>query len=120
MPTNQSIEEQLREFEIENERRERMEHRDVLLALGSILKTRQGKEIFKYLFKNFDVGEMPEIGLSPEVLHDRLGFLRAGNSIYKLICEADFEIAGNITAEIERKKYEDKYNRYRIESGLNG
>jgi hypothetical protein len=106
----------LEKFYNEQDRQEQLEHRDVLLAIGSILQSKEGREIFGYLFKNFDVAEAPEIGLTGEVLHDRLGFIRAGNSIYKLVCEADFDIAASILSKIERDRYVKKYNEHRLKN----
>lgn len=95
----------------------RLEHRDVLLAIGAIIKTKEGQTLFKYLFKSLDVAKLPEPELDGKILHEYLGFLRAGNSIYKLACEADAEIAASILAKIERERYNDLIEQYRIEQG---
>ncbi len=102
----------------EQDRQEQIEHRDVLLAISAIIKTKEGLQLFSYLFKNFDVMALPDRGLQSEVLHEYLGFLRAGNSIYKLACEADSETAASILAKLERKRYEQIYEQYRIDNGL--
>lgn len=96
------------------EHQEHLEHRDVLLAIGVLLKQKEGKQFFRYLFKNLDVACVPDEGLEGNMLHNYLGFLRAGNSIYKLVCEADFEEAALLLSEIERKKYEDLIEQHRI------
>lgn len=114
-----SLQEELIELEEIKERRDILEHQDALLALGTILKKPEGVKLFKYLFKSFDVGQMPEIGLEGVNLHDRLGFLRAGNSIFKLISEADPEISASILANIERERYDDLIRQYKIENGFN-
>lgn len=101
----------------ERERQEALEHRDVLLAINVILKSKEGLQLFDYLFKNFEVMCTPELGAKGEDLHEYLGFLRAGNSIYKLACEADAVTAASILAKLERKRYEDKYHEYRINNG---
>jgi hypothetical protein len=100
-------------------RQEMLEHRDILLAINVILKQKEGLQLFEYLFKHLDVTMVPERGLQENDLHEYLGFLRAGNSIYKLACEADSEIAASIIAKMERKRYADIYEQYRIENGLN-
>lgn len=99
---------------------ERIEHRDVLLAIASIMKTKEGSQLFKYLFKSFDVMNLPPREMEGNNLHEYLGFLRAGNSLYKLSCEADYQTTANLIAEIERRRYDDEYELYRIENGLNG
>jgi len=88
----------------EQEIKERLEHRDVLLDIQALLATKSGKNFVKYLFKNFEVLEAPPLGLTGEFLADKLGFLRAGNSIYKIIAEASPEIVGVLIAQIEKEK----------------
>ena len=105
------------DYNLERERRAELEHRDVLLAIAALLKTKEGRSFFQYLFKSLDVGVVPEQGLSGEQLHDYLGFLRAGNSIYKLTCEADFEEAARIMSKIEREKYDDLIEQHRLITG---
>lgn len=101
----------------EETRREQIEHRDVLLAIASLIKTKEGNQLFSYLFKNFEATNLPDRTMQGEVLHEYLGFLRAGNSIYKLACEADSEMAASIIAKIERKRYEQIYEQHRIDNG---
>lgn len=84
--------------------KERLEHRDVLLNIQAVLALKAGKDFIKYLFKNFEVGEFPVVGITGEFLMDRLGFLRAGNSIFKIVAEANPEIAGALLAQIEKEK----------------
>lgn len=106
----------LAKFFEDQSRRELLEHRDVLLAIASILKTNEGLQLFKYLFKTFEVAQLPEPDMEDKVLTEYLGFLRAGNSIYKLVCEADFNIAGNILSKLERERYERLHEQHSIES----
>ena len=89
----------------DEERREAIEHRDMLLNLRALLATASGQHFIKYLFKNFDVGEVPELGLEGSLLMDRIGFLRSGKAIFKIVAEANAEIAGNLLAEIEKERY---------------
>ncbi len=99
--------------------RERLEHQDALLAIGAIIDTKHGRALFRYLFKNLEVGTLPERFLEGNILHEKLGFLRAGNSIYQLACQAASDTTAQITASIEREKYEDLIQRYNIEHQLN-
>jgi len=110
---------ELEKYEEQIERQEHLEHRDALLAIGSIIQTDEGAKLFKYLFKTLDVAELPPQGMQDNVLHEYLGFLRAGNSIYKLACEADSEKAAHILSNIEREKYDELIRRHKIESGFN-
>lgn len=89
--------------------RERAEHRDAILDIRAMLNSESGRRFFKYLFKNFDVGSLPERGMDGEILHEYLGFLRAGNSIFKLASEANVEIAAQLLAKIEKERYADLY-----------
>lgn len=111
-------EERIAAYHAERERQERLEHRDVLLSIASLIKSKEGQALFEYLFKHFEVAALPPRNLTGEILHENLGFLRAGNSIYKLLCEAASESAASILAKTERKRYEELYHQHRIESGL--
>ncbi len=84
---------------------ERTEHRDALLNVRQILSTVSGRAYFKYLFKNLEVGQLPELGLDGLLLHDKLGFLRAGRSIFELAAEAEPMIAAQILAQNEKERY---------------
>lgn len=97
---------------------ERIEHRDTLLAIAAILKTKEGLQLFKYLFKNLEVTTLPYGALEGHALHESLGFLRAGNSIYKLACEADYLASATLIAQLEKERHENDYEQYRIEHGL--
>ena len=103
----------LADFQKEEEHREYLEQRDVLLAIGLLLRMKEGQQVFKYLFKTLDVTRLPEQGLEDNLLHECLGFLRAGRSVYELICAADFEIAASLISKLEREKYEHTYEQYR-------
>lgn len=110
--------EEMEKYEEELSRQEALEHQNVLMAIRGLLKQQEGLTLFKYLFKNLDVTKLPERGMTGEDLQDYLGFLRAGNSIYKLACEADADIAASMLSDLERKRYEHKHHIYRIENGL--
>lgn len=110
--------EALVKFHNDQNHREHSEHQNVLLALGAILNTKNGKELFSYIFKNFDVTGMPEQGLQGNDLHEYLGFLRAGNSLFKLASEASSEVAATLLANTERRRYDNQREQYRIENGI--
>ena len=95
--------------------KEAIEHREVLLDVKAVLATNHGRNFIKYLFKHLGVGELPELGLTGDLLMDKLGFLRAGNSIFKLVSEADFEITGALLAKNEKEKYNEIYAEYQNE-----
>jgi len=94
--------------QLNQEAKERHEHHAVLLAIQGVIATKSGKDFIKYLFKSFEVGEAPPLGISGEFLHDKLGFLRAGNSIFKIVAEASPEFAGVTLAQIEKEKHVEK------------
>ncbi len=108
----------LEEYYQEEKRQENLEHRDVLLAIGSIIKTATGKKLFSYLFKSLDVAQLPDPNLEGNMLYENLGVLRAGSSIYKLACEADSEVAASILSKLERERYDKLCEQYRIEHGI--
>lgn len=99
-------------LEEERERQEALEHRDVLLAIAEILQRPSGETLFAYLFENFEVMSLPPQGLEGNELHDYLGFLRAGNAIFKLASEADYNKASSLLAKLERKRYERLKQQY--------
>lgn len=86
---------------------ERMDrdHNDAVVALRELLGTGYGKVVVKYLFRYLDVGEMPAPHLSEDFLMRELGRLDAGNSIFKMVAEANFETAGLILAEVQKERY---------------
>lgn len=84
------------------------EENDAVLAMQELLQTREGQIVFKYLLKSFDIVEAAPIGVTGELLFDRLGFLRAGNSIFKLMSKANPVIAGTLLAEIEKERHIEK------------
>lgn len=94
------------ELEIQQEEfKMRADHQRVLLDIKFVLSTMEGRNFISYLFKSFDVGELPPIGLNGDMLMDRLGFLRAGNSIFKIVSEAAPDTAGALLAEIEKERH---------------
>lgn len=96
----------------EEEIKEALEHREVLNNLKELLNTSMGRSFVKYLYKALDVGEMPELGLKGDFLMERLGFLRCGNSIFKLVSEADPKISAELLAELEKERQDAKYRDY--------
>jgi hypothetical protein len=93
----------------EEDARAAIEHRDALLNVRAVLATSSGREFFKYLFKMFQVTELPDRGLEGPELFDTLGYLRAGNSVFKLVAEADAASAGNLLAQNEKERYAQIY-----------
>lgn len=85
--------------------RDRAEHQQALASIQAVVQTKAGKDFVKYLLKAFDIGELPVVGISGDYLMDRLGFLRAGQSVFKIVAEANPDIAGQIIAQIEKERY---------------
>lgn len=83
-----------------------IEHQNALLDLRAIFSTPAGKRFFRYLFKNFEVATLPPQGIDGPLLFEKMGFLRAGNSIFELASEADFQIAANLLAQNKKDEYE--------------
>jgi hypothetical protein len=94
------------ELEEQQAIKERAEHHAVLSSLQVVMSTKEGRHFVKYLLKSFDVTEPPPIGMQGELLHAHLGLLRAGNSVFKLVCQANPDIAGQLVAQVEKEKYE--------------
>lgn len=81
------------------------EHRDTLNNIQTVLKTPEGKNFVKYLFKELEVCESPPEGWTGEILMERLGFQRAGNSVFKLVSEANPGVAGELIALVEKERH---------------
>lgn len=99
--------------DLEQINKDALKHREVIIALQGILGSKDGRLFIKYLLESFDVGILPEFGLIGEQLMDRLGFLRAGNSVFKIAAEANPDITGQLIAQIEKERYADLYNETR-------
>ena len=93
----------------DEELKEALEHRDMIMAIRAILATSAGKVFFKYCFKHFEVGQLPQLGIEGSLLFDKLGFLRAGNSIFQLASEADPHMTATLFAETEKERHEQLY-----------
>lgn len=84
--------------------KELMEHQQVLQDVVSILATHPGERFIKYLFKYFEVAELPDLGLRDDLLIDKLGSLRPGRALFRLVSEADPRMAGILLAAVEKEK----------------
>lgn len=83
---------------------ELLEHQQMLQDIVSILATHPGERFIKYLFKHFEVAELPDLGLREDLLFDKLGSLRPGRALFRLISEAEPRMAGIILASVEKEK----------------
>lgn len=117
MSEDKTVAEQMKEYHDHQDRQDALEHHNVHLAIRAILQTPEGITLFSYLYKNLDVMCVPEDKQGDE-LHQYLGHLRAGNSIFKLASEANSEQSAKILANLERKRNDDRHEWYRIENGL--
>lgn len=86
------------------ETKEQREYNELLNHIQTLMSTVSGRVFAKYLLKSFDVGEVPHRMCRGEELIDRTSFLRAGNSIYKLLMAAHPELTGSLLATIEKEK----------------
>jgi hypothetical protein len=91
------------------------EHRDALIDIRWLQATAHGRRLFKYLLKSLDAAQVPEMHLEGQRLFERIGFLRAGNSIFKLTAEANPKLAGELIAEIEKERYDELYGEQDID-----
>jgi hypothetical protein len=77
----------------------------VILDVQAVLLTPSGKNLFKNLFREFELGQVPAVGMEGNLLFEYMGHLRAGNSIFKLAAEANPDVAGSLLAQIEKERY---------------
>lgn len=83
---------------------EAIEHAQTLKDVIAVLSTPSGERFIKYLFKHFEVAELPPLGLQDDLLYDKLGSLRPGRTLFRLVSEADPKMAGIILATVEKEK----------------
>lgn len=76
----------------------------MLLDLSLILSTPHGQNFIKYLLKSFAVGDLPAINISDKLRDEYIGFLRAGQSVFEIVSQADNIKAGLILAQIQKEK----------------
>lgn len=88
----------------DQELKDALEHQQVLKDVVTILATQPGERFIKYLFKHFEVVELPDLGFSGDLLFDKLGSLRPGRTLFRLISEADPRMAGILLASVEKEK----------------
>lgn len=94
----------MEDLHILEERKEVIEHQQMLNDILTVLNTIPGQRVFKYLFKHFEVTELPELGFTGDLLLDRLGSLRPGRALFRVVAEADPKKAAMLLAEIENEK----------------
>lgn len=100
----------------EQERLDAIDHQNTLKSIQVVMSMSHGRNFIKYLFKNFCVGDFPPVGLKGDDLLEYMSYLRAGNSIYKIILEATPELAGQLITEIERGRQDAERKIYSNES----
>jgi len=93
----------------EEEKIEYLDRRKALMSIRTILDTEAGRVFFRFLFKEFEVGDLPPVGLDGSLLMDKIGSLRAGQVFFELAAEANPKVASAILAELKKEKYEKLY-----------
>lgn len=88
--------------------REQIEHQNLLVDIQNVLTTKSGKNLFRYLLNSLDVGGLPEQGLPENMMREYLGFLRAGQSIYRILAQASPDAAATLLASIEKERYANR------------
>ncbi len=93
---------------VTEEQKQRALYQAALQDVKRILGTDYGQRFLKYLLESLDFGQYPDIGTPENILYDKLGFLRAGQSVFQLIAVADPELAGYLVGQIEKGRYANK------------
>ena len=105
--------------EQDNLRIEQGKHDDVLKAISIVISSPHGKKFIKYLFNEFSVGGFPPVGLYGEPLTEYMAYLRAGNSIYKMILESAPEQTGQLISDMEKER-QDVFKKALIDESDDG
>lgn len=81
-------------------------HAQMLQDLSLVLSTPQGQNLFKYLLKELEFGELPAPAVPQNLRDEYIGFLRAGQLIFEYVSQADNMRAGMILAQIQKEKFD--------------
>jgi hypothetical protein len=100
----------------EQERLDAIDHQNTLKSIQVVMSMGHGRNFIKYLFKNFCVGDYPPVGIKGEDLLEYMSYLRAGNSIYKIVLEAAPDLTGQLITEIEKGRQDAERKPYVNES----
>lgn len=100
----------------DQEKEEALEHAEIKKSIGAVLSSPHGKRFIKYLFKSFSVGEFPPVGMTDKDLLEYMSYLRAGNSIYKIVLESDPDLTGFLITEIEKERQNAQAKQNAIQS----
>jgi hypothetical protein len=93
---------------------EQLKHDEMLKSISVVISNPHGKKFIKYLFNEFSVGGFPPVGLYGEQLTEFMAYLRAGNSIYKIILESAPEQTGQLISDMEKER-QDVYKKTLID-----
>lgn len=85
----------------------RAEHKRIVDNIALVLATPPGKVLAKYLIRELDVAKQPELGLEGTMLSDKIGFLRAGSSIFNIFAQANPEVTGALLAQIMKEEQDE-------------
>jgi len=85
------------------ELREELRLRQAYAAIKQLLATQDGRVFMMYLLREFEYGEMPQVGMDKDLMLDKMGMLRAGQAIFNLIAEADPYGAAALLGEIKKE-----------------
>lgn len=79
------------------------EQREISLkeAITKVMGSHEGRTFVKYLLDSFNVFNAAPIGLYGDQLIDYNSYLRAGNTILKLILKNNPELTGTLITEME-------------------
>lgn len=88
--------------------KDQAKYQSVLNSLQVLLSYPHEKNFIKYLFENFQVGKVPQMGLYGDQLVEQTSFYRCGASIYEICLAAQPELTGSLIAEMKRD--EEKNN----------
>jgi uracil phosphoribosyltransferase len=92
----------------QQELQEALDHENILKSIRVVLNRPEGRQFIKYLFKTFNALDFPPVGMNDRDLLEFMSFLRAGNSIFKIVLEASPELTGGIISEIEKERQDEK------------
>lgn len=86
----------------------------VLTDIRRLMTVPEGRSFFRYLIEASGVAETPVIFPDEKMTYKYMGFLEFGNSVFKLLAQADPEVSAVLFTQIIKEKNEELFNDAKI------
>lgn len=83
---------------------ERAKHLKVLMDIRKLMTMPEGRTVFKYLIDAGGVADPPIVFPDEKLTYKYMGLLEFGNSIFKLLTQADPDVAAHLLTQVIKEK----------------